>query len=33
MREIKFIGRSTHSDDWCYGSFVNNPELLKGCEK
>ena len=25
-REIKFRGRSVHSDDWCYGSFVNNPD-------
>lgn len=26
MREIKFRGRSVHTDDWCYGSFVNNPD-------
>lgn len=25
-REIKFRGRSVHTDDWCYGSFVNNPD-------
>ena len=24
MREIKFRGRSVHTDNWCYGSFVNN---------
>ena len=26
MREIKFRGRSVHTDNWCYGSFVNNPD-------
>ena len=25
-REIKFRGRSVHTDDWCYGSFVNDPD-------
>lgn len=25
-REIKFRGRSVHTDDWCYGSFINNPD-------